>query len=256
MASLQSLVSTNKSAGAGASPAIWPKTPEIGEVNVECQISMEGGGNYIFPCLKELRSTFGLDYAMTDLAMYNFIKNQFKNTGYNPDSGVTLPLDLGDIAAGLGLAGLKAIPGEEIATGILRDAGRAVNPHSGMVFNSVKPRVFSYTFECIARSASDMSEAQRIFKELKSAALPEPSQSNSVYWKYPKKFKLSFPGDSTEMLPKTLDCHITDLDFNFTGNMGSYVTDKAGNPLQAIMTLTLAEIELIDRKKIDDGDAI
>jgi len=251
MATLQSLVSAGKSAGAAAGAVDFPVSPEIGETNVTCVIeNVTGGGTFRFPCPKELRSTFGLDYAMTDLALYEYVKDALPS--WNPDSGFDAGLDIPSLVEGASVAALKAIPGESIAAGVLRSAGKAINPHSGMVFNSVKPRVFSYTFECVGRSSSDMDKAADIFKKLRPAILPNPTDGK-VYWDYPDKFKLYFQGDDLEVLPVTKECHITDLDFNFTGTTGSFSVTTGNKPIIAVLSITLAEIELVNREDVE-GD--
>ena len=63
-----------------------------------------------------------------------------------------------------------------------------------------------------------------------------------------------FQNDDLEVLPITKECHITDLDFNFTGSMGSFVTTQGNKPVIAILSITLAEVELVNRDDVAGGE--
>jgi hypothetical protein len=259
MASLANQISTSAAPSQGAMK--WPTSPKTGEGNLMLHLWGEkpegggaeaGAGDFMFPCPKEVRSTYGLDYSMTDLALYNW--------GKTLGSSI-LDLDPFAFAEGMidatAIVALKAIPGETIGQGIMRDAGAAINPHSGLLFNSVKPRVFNLTFECVARNSGDMAAVQEIHKILRADILPKPNGGQSgVFWDYPKTYKLAYVPDAADILPVSKACHITDLDLNFTGQIGTYITAIDDKPIQAIMSITLAETSLINREDVEGTSGV
>jgi len=134
----------------------------------------------------------------------------------------------------------------------LSTQGLAINPGQQMLFDAIDFRSYSLSFTFTPYSKEESETVKEIIKLFKTHAAPKISDSG-MFFIPPSTFNLEFyhnNGVNTN-IPKVAESVIESIEVNYAPNGWSAHTD--GAPVQTTMTISFKEIELIDRKKIQEN---
>lgn len=135
-----------------------------------------------------------------------------------------------------------------------RKLGMIVNNHMAKLFKGVDFRSFSFNFHLSARSKKESDYIQNIIHKLKFHASADfDSQSIKRHILYPDNFIISLHSPSSNYLFKIGTCALSDLQVDYHGSGQASYFKNTGAPVDVRLSLTFVELELITKKKIEEG---
>lgn len=156
----------------------------------------------------------------------------------------------GQDAARLGLVGLATAPlvsdllsrktGLSIAEAAQAQAGIVRNPHTALLFQNVRLRTFTFTWQLSPRSESQSKKLNSIISTIKQAMHPDLDFGGFAL-NYPDLFTVSFNNDK-EGIVNVDASFLEDLAINPTPNGHAYY--KNGYPVEVQMSMTFKEVAI------------
>jgi hypothetical protein len=145
---------------------------------------------------------------------------------------------------------LGGIPSPKAA--ILSGAKVQTNPFKEVIFESIDPRTFSFTYTFLPRSAIEVQNIKNIIDLFKFHMHPELS-ANGLFYVYPSEFEIVYyyQGKENRFVNKISTCVLTDMDVKYGGDYFS--TFKDGAPAEVSMSLNFRELELLTKERIVKG---
>ena len=133
-------------------------------------------------------------------------------------------------------------------------AGRKVNPRKEQLFNDVGWRTFTMQFDLAARSAKDMENIESIIRVFKYHAYPELTPGNYM-WIYPAHFDIVhyYRNEVNYHMPRHATSVLTNIDVDYSGGQNFISVHHDGSPVLIKLTLTFAEIAILNRDSIAKG---
>lgn len=157
-------------------------------------------------------------------------------------------------------AGARAITsiidkgGNTAARGLLNYAGYVFNPQQQMMFEGIDFRNYAMSFTFTPFSSGETETVKKIIKTFREHAAPTIIRSiGGFFFNPPSVFQIKYlhNGDENQYLPKLKRCVLENVSVDYSPNGWSAFGD--GSPTQITMTLAFREIELVDRKDIQNG---
>jgi hypothetical protein len=151
------------------------------------------------------------------------------------------------------LATKTGVVGDGFTDLTLRSQGRAINPHTEMLFQATANRRYQFEFHFIPRSAEESVAIYNIIKAFKAFSAPEVSgDAGGRYFIPPGVFDIQFFFMDTEnpAIAKVSTCALEAIDVNYSG-AGQWGTFNDGAPLKIDLNLSFTEVDIITRELIE-----
>jgi hypothetical protein len=135
---------------------------------------------------------------------------------------------------------------------ILGGAKVATNPFREVMFESISPREFNFSYTFLPKSETEVQNVKNIIDLFKFHMHPELS-AGGFFYVYPSEFEIVyyFQGKENRYINKISTCVMTDMDVKYGGEYFSSFKD--GAPAEIIMTLSFRELELLTKERIVKG---
>lgn len=131
------------------------------------------------------------------------------------------------------------------------------NPYMEVMFNGIGNREFQFSFVCTPEFEEEAVEVDKIIRALRYHQAPEykfAENNLESYLLYPSTFDITFLYEGTEnkYLHKISTCALKNVsvDHNTPGGFRSF---KNGMPVQTNITLDFVELEILTKRRIDQG---
>lgn len=140
---------------------------------------------------------------------------------------------------------------------LLKGRGYAINPQVQLLFKATALRTFQMTFLFTPYSQKEATSVMNIIKQFKFHAAPElgtGSTNRGLFFIAPSTFNIKYVYDGQEntSINKIGECVLENIDVDYATN--GWITFPDGSPVQTRLTLSFKEIDIIDKKKIGQGD--
>jgi hypothetical protein len=141
---------------------------------------------------------------------------------------------------------------------LLKGRGYAINPQVQLLFRATALRTFQMTFLFTPYSQKEAKMVQNIIKAFKFHAAPEigggTGNAQGLFFIPPSTFNMKYMYDGKEntSINRYGECVLENIDVDYATN--GWITYPDGSPVQTRLTLSFKEIDIIDKKKIGDGD--
>jgi hypothetical protein len=144
--------------------------------------------------------------------------------------------------------GSSATPADLIKAG----AKVQTNPFREVIFESIDPRTFSFSYSFLPRSSIEVQNVKNIIDLFKFHMHPELS-AGGLFYVYPSEFEIVYyyQGKENRFINKISTCVMTDMDVKYGGEYFS--SFKNGAPAEISMTLSFRELELLTKERIVKG---
>ena len=139
----------------------------------------------------------------------------------------------------------------------LKQVGQAINPQLQVLFKGIGFRSFQFDFLFTPYSQEESLRVKEIIKAFKLAAAPEikPTKvfDEGVFLDVPDIFGIEFfyKNKMNENVHRIGKCVLENINVDYAPNGWSTFND--GSPVQTRLTLQFKEIEIIDKRKINEG---
>lgn len=194
------------------------------------------------------------------------------NAGYTALSLADVAKDVAGAAAGVGGkeksgAAAKAVGAIGKAASIaisgatsnaaklaLATQGLAINPMQQLLFDGITFRTYQLAFTFTPYSKEEADTVTKIIKKFKEHAMPKiTSNGSGMFFIVPSTFdiKFLFNGSENKNVNRVAESVIEGIDVSYSPN--GWSTHSDGAPVQTTLTLSMKEIELVDRTKIQAG---
>lgn len=207
-----------------------------------------------------LTSTLGTPYFMAQAgASFGEEVNKILKGGLNANSLKNAVASNPYALAALGKLIGNVAGGKENASSdlLLRNIGRAINPQTQLLFKQVGLRKFQFEFTLTPYSQQEAEDIKKIIKAFKLASAPEIDDSTAIsgtgmFYKVPDQVEVQFMynGKRNENVHKISRCVIEGIDIDYAPI--GWMTFNDGNPVQTKLVIQLREIEVIDKKRINE----
>ena len=202
-----------------------------------------------FPLPTNLEDKHNIDYDPFDAGIAGSIMNSF-----NQGQGVTLSTAIRPLAEFIG----KLPEGQNILNIASQQLAAALNPNKSIIFNSVKFRSYSFSWNFAPNTEEESTALRKIIRRIKSYSLPtyaKISSENNLkvdynVFNYPYMVKVNlypWASDSSgdpEMF-QTKHCVIDNISINYSPeNNLSFFNSEKNSPTFVSLSLNLTEIEL------------
>lgn len=176
--------------------------------------------------------------------------------------GVDYAEENSDVAAGLSMASpinytkSMVLRAPLIGGALQRATGIAPNPKTEVLFQNVKFRTFTFTYDFFPRSYMEADNVREIIKMFKLHMHPEfAAGSEGFQYVYPSEFDIQYyiNGRINDALPKHTRSVLTDMDVNYAPSAAGFTAFESGMPTQITMTLTFKELALLTKQDIEVG---
>jgi len=136
---------------------------------------------------------------------------------------------------------------------IAMERGQIISPRMEMMFSGIGRRSFSYDFTFIPKSKQESNRVEEIIKEFKIYMHSDFVDGNVREMKIPDYFNIRYmyKGNENKHLNKISTCVLTQLDVNYGSDR--YVSYQDGAPQTTKISLGFTEMEIITRKRIEEG---
>jgi hypothetical protein len=178
------------------------------------------------------------------------ISDTLKNFYNNPDQ-----------LAKLGMIGLATAPGISdilsrktglgisLAEAAQLEAGIVRNPHTALLFQNVRLRTFTFTWQLSPRSESQSKTLDNIIKVIKTAMHPSLNFKGFAL-DYPDLFTVNF-NNNKEGIVNVDASFLQDFSINPTPNGHAYY--KNGYPVDMLLSMTFKEVAIKTSEDYDSG---
>ena len=201
----------------------WNQATDVGQAGAAL---MSGGGT-------------ATGAAMSVIEGNNETVESLKNQGPQVASG---------LLSQVGGTSLGSAQGRNITN---RAAGKAVNPHLEMFFQSVDFRTFTFDFKMSPRSRKEAKNINKIVQLLKYASAPALLDGEyGWYFAYPNVFDITMFNESkTHKIARSALTGIQ-VDHSGAGVNSTFYDDY---PVETNLNVQFTELEIITKGKIDQG---
>ena len=137
----------------------------------------------------------------------------------------------------------------------LNKMGYVFNPQKQMLFEGIEFRKFNMSFTFTPYSAKEAQDVKEIVKLFRKWSAPQKTTlGGGMFWNPPAVFGVDFKFNNSQNLniPKLKDCVIESVEVNYAPN-GMWSAHSDGAPVQTTITLSLQEMDLVDRTDIENG---
>jgi len=132
-------------------------------------------------------------------------------------------------------------------------SGRILNNRTELIFDSIDRRSFTFDFKMIPRTAAEALAIKKIVNKFRyhmSPNIDEAAITNRTMI-VPSLFEVEFKPNTNNYLPKIGKSVCTSCNVTYGGARPQFYND--GSPVETSMTITLQELELITKTRIDGG---
>ena len=132
-------------------------------------------------------------------------------------------------------------------------SGRILNNRTELIFENIDRRTFTFDFKMIPRTEAEAVAIKEIVKKFRFHMSPSFDQ-NSITNRtmiVPSMFQVEFKPNNNGYLPKIGLSVCTSCNVTYGGARPQFYSD--GSPVETSMTITLQEIELITKTRINNG---
>lgn len=136
----------------------------------------------------------------------------------------------------------------------LATQGLAINPQQQLLFEGIDFRSYQMAFTFTPYSQQEAVDVKKIIQMFRTHAAPQiVTGAGGMFFVPPSTFNLEFMlnGKENPNITRVAESVIESIDVNYAPNGWSSHPD--GAPVQTTLTINFKEIELIDRKKIQQG---
>lgn len=139
---------------------------------------------------------------------------------------------------------------------VFLETGYIVNPYITQMFRGVNLRNFDFIFKFMPQTEKDCDTIQDIIRIFRKYSLPSGSGqfsfTTSPFLSYPGEVEIRyvFQGEENPYIHKFKRSIISAIDIDYTGE-GSWATMRNGFPATTVMTLKMAELQIIVREDVD-----
>ena len=136
----------------------------------------------------------------------------------------------------------------------LSTQGLAINPQQQLLFQGIDFREYQMAFTFTPYSQQEAQDVKKIIQLFRTHAAPQIITGGAgMFFVPPSTFDLQFVlnGAENTNITKVAESVITSIDVNYAPN--GWASHADGAPVQTTLTMNFKEIELIDRKKIQNG---
>ena len=149
------------------------------------------------------------------------------------------------------VAALTKAPGADLASA---QSGLAANPKKENLFKSVDFRTFTFEYQFFPRNPTEAANVLNIVKEFKLHMHPEFKDSNNFLFIYPSEFDIFYYNNGSENmnLHRHTSYVLTEMNVNYTPN-SQFTTFEGGMPTQINVTLSLLELSILTKEKIQEN---
>ena len=167
-------------------------------------------------------------------------KGALENFSKDKNAGLILAQTIGE-----------GTPVGDIAAGIMRNEGLAVNPNLVLMYRGNGIRQYNFMFRMIAQSESEARHIEEIAHEFRAGSYG--LKSGDFLLDYPDQFKFVYmaPGGLVNEympLPATLALNSVSM----SNNPSSNLFHSGGAPIEVTLSLMFREIQALTRKDITD----
>ena len=137
----------------------------------------------------------------------------------------------------------------------LNKMGYVFNPQKQMLFQGIEFRQFNMSFTFTPYSSKEAQDVKEIIKLFRKWSAPQKTQAaGGMFFNPPAVFQVDFKFNNSQNLniPKLKDCVIESVEVNYSPN-GIWSAHSDGAPVQTTVTLSLKEMDLVDRTDIENG---
>jgi hypothetical protein len=135
--------------------------------------------------------------------------------------------------------------------------GVAINPQKQVIFDGIDFRKFQFSFTFSPKSLPESDTVNQIIKTFKYHAAPSIGSGviGSFFFTPPSSFTIEYlyNGSTNTYINKIAECVLESVSVNYAPNGIWSAFDQTGAPTQVTLSLSFKEIELVDRKKINEG---
>lgn len=136
----------------------------------------------------------------------------------------------------------------------LSTQGLAINPQQQLLFDGIDFRSYQLAFTFTPYSQQEAEDVKRIIKMFRTHAAPQIVTGGAgMFFVPPSTFDIQFilNGKENINITRVAESVIESIDVNYAPN--GWSTHPDGAPVQTTLTMNFKEIELIDRKKVEQG---
>lgn len=136
----------------------------------------------------------------------------------------------------------------------LSTQGLAINPQQQLLFDGIDFRSYQMAFTFTPYSRQEAEDVKKIIELFRTHAAPQIITGGAgMFFVPPSTFDLQFilNGKENRNITRVAESVIESLDVNYAPN--GWAAHPDGAPVQTTLTINFKEIELIDRKKIQNG---
>jgi len=136
---------------------------------------------------------------------------------------------------------------------IAMERGKIITPRMEMMFAGIGRRSFSYDFTFIPKSKQESARVEEIIKSFKVHMHSDFVDGDVREMQIPDYFniKYMYKGNENTHLNRISTCVLTKLDVNYGSDR--YVSYEDGAPQTTKISLSFTEMEIITRKRIEEG---
>jgi hypothetical protein len=156
--------------------------------------------------------------------------------------------------ANLGLAIASLMPGGSDAAGVARSfAGIIPNPHVTLLFEGVGLKAFDFQWRLSPRSQQDATAINNIIRTIKARIHPETMRAGGTSYAllYPDLVRVQLVG--SRGLEQTDFAFVENFNASFSGSGNSMSFYKDGQPVEAMITMRVKEIDIRTREDFVDA---
>lgn len=141
-----------------------------------------------------------------------------------------------------------------LSEALLFSAGLARNPQVEVLFQQTAHREFLFDFRLTPRNNMESRAIRDIIKKFKEHSAPALSTEGGRYLIPPDDFDIQFwyGTGQNENIHKISTCALIGIDVNYAA-AGQWATFDDGMPVQTSLQLRFKELELIHRKRVQEG---
>ena len=214
----------------------------------------------------QVGADYTMDYGEQEISVQaEAVKNAIENYKSAGLGGAVegLVQDGGEVFKNIGLATMEtAAPGAKAL--IALKTGKIVTPRMELMFEGIKRRSFSFTFTFIPKNASEAGIVKKIVDSFKLHMSPDFAAESGTGIASPRAMNIPdvfdihymYRGAPNEYLNKIGTSYLTNLQVQYGGDRyTAYEPDASGSPppQRTTLTLSFSELELMDRKRIEEG---
>ena len=146
----------------------------------------------------------------------------------------------------------------EVANAISRRLGLMINPHAAVIFKGMPFRELSFTWTFYPKNSVESLQIKSLIYSLKWAMHPELVNSggpsiNAAGMKYPMNFVVEVFAPRTKILFRTSAMALINCEVEYCGAGRPSFFQYSDDPVAINVTLTFKELEIITRKRIEQG---